>query len=112
MVSPLCLEWPGQKILDRGVDIKSSIQDGGDGACDRHLDAFLVRQFEQYRRCEGALHKLARLRRLWRLTFSKREAERKVARLCAFAGEDQVAKAGQAGQRLRACPECVAEAEQ
>src|SRR5262245_44234335 len=105
MVSPFRLEWPGQKILDRGVDIKSSIQDRGDRICDRHLDALLARHLEQHRGREDALCELTRrLGSMRRLTLPKRDAEREVARLRALAAQDEVAEAGQAGQRLWPCP--------
>jgi hypothetical protein len=69
-------EWPGQKILDRGVDIKSSIENGGDRARDRHLDALLVCHLEQHRRRESTLCEFARrLGRMRRLTFPERNAE-------------------------------------
>src|SRR5262249_61550315 len=50
--------------------------------------------------------------RAWRLPFAERDAERIVARLRARAGEDQIAEAGQADQRLRPRAERPAEAEQ
>ena len=73
--------------------------------CARHLD--------QHGRREGALRELGpalRLRR--RLAFAERDAEREVARLRARAGEDEVAQAGQAGQRLGLRPEGAAETHQ
>src|SRR5262245_65725197 len=90
MVSPLRLEWPGQKILDRSVDIKSSIKNSGDGVCDRHLDALLFRHLEQHGRRKGALRQLARrLRGMRCLSLPKRQTKGKVARLRAFARSEE-----------------------
>src|SRR3981081_3760728 len=46
----------------------------------------------------------------WPLALADRDPERKIARLRAGAGEDQVAQAGEAGERLGARPESLAEA--
>src|SRR6266702_7568295 len=95
----LGLERPRQEPFDRGVDRALAAQDGRDGFRYRHLDVLRSCELDQHR-CSGlAFRKLAG-RRLF--AAAERKTERKIARLWARAGQDQIAKAGQAGERLTA----------
>src|SRR5205823_2915585 len=100
--SSLRAERPRQQSLDCFIHGGSLIENGRDRACDRHLDAFLVRHLDQDGGGEGAFRQLsAGLRRFGALTFAEREAERKVARLRTRTRENEVAEAGKTRQGFR-----------
>src|SRR5215468_5482023 len=111
--SSLRLEWPRHQAFNGRVDVRPSIEDRGDRAGDRHLDAAAARHFYQHRRGEGTFRELARGLRLGpALTLPERHPEREVTRLRARAGQDQVAESGEAGERLWSRAVSMAEAEQ
>src|SRR5262249_52957060 len=106
-------EWARQQAFDRGVDAQPFLKDRRDCRRDRHFDPASGGHFDQNGRREQPFGE----RRGFpgsgrRLGFAERDAERKIARLGARTGQNEVAESGKPGHGFGAGDECRAEADE